>query len=152
MDPDDQSPPLELPESNPFTGLISPGNRRKGKVARKPKEIHDRINQMLLDGVPYADIVTNLGDDGKDLNDDNLGRWRTGGYQEWLRDQERVEAQKAKTEKMFDLACEHGSKIHQATIQVAAANICDLLLELDPCALREALEEDPDKYTRLLNA
>jgi hypothetical protein len=107
---------------------------------------------MLLDGVPYADIVTSLGDDGKDLNEDNLCNWRAGGYQEWLRELDRVEAQKARNEAASDYACKNGSTIHQATMQVAAANLLNLLVDLEPCALREMLERESDKYTRLLNA
>jgi hypothetical protein len=145
-------PASDLPISNPLTPLISPGNRRTGKIARKPKEVRDRINHMLLDGVSYLDIIAALGDDGKDLNEDNLSRWRTGGYQEWLREQDRIADQERKRERASDLATERGSKIHQATMQIAAANLCDLLLELEPTALRQILEEDPDKYTRLLNA
>jgi len=98
------------------------------------------------------DIIRTLGDDGKDLNDECIGTWRTGGYQEWLRDLDRVEAQRSRNEKAYDLACEKGSKIHQATIQVAGANLLNLLLDLEPCALLQILEEDSDKYTRLLNA
>jgi hypothetical protein len=142
----------ELPISNPLTPLISPGNRRKGKVARKPKEVRERINQMLLDGISYIDLIAALGDDGKDLNDENIGRWQRGGYQEWLREQDRREDQNVRKERAEDLASEHGSKIHQAGLQVAAARLCDLLMELEPCELRQILEEDPDKYTRLLNA
>ena len=150
--PPSVSQPEPLPVSNPFTSLVAPGNRRKGKVARKPKEIRDRINQMLQDGVPYADIITALGPEGKDLNEQNLTNWRTGGYQEWLHQRDVIDVQTARNEQCFDLACQQGSKIHQATVQVAAANLLNLLLNLDPCALRQTLEEEPDKYTRLLNA
>jgi hypothetical protein len=152
--PTPEVPPIkpELPVSNPLTPLIGPGNRRKGKVARKTKEVRNRINHMLLDGSPYLDIIAKLGDDGKDLNEDNLTNWRSGGYQEWLREEDRREMQNAKKERTEDLASDRGSKIHQATLQIAAANMCDLLTELEPCELREILEKDPDKYTRLLNA
>ena len=33
---------------------------RCGKVARLPKEIRDQINEMLLDGVPHAQIIQKL--------------------------------------------------------------------------------------------
>jgi hypothetical protein len=51
-----------------------------------------------------------------------------------------------------DLVCEKdGSKITQSNLQVAAANFSKLLVTLDPTRLREALEDDPDKYIRLVN-
>src|SRR4051812_35360327 len=101
-----------LPPANPLTPLLAQSHRRKGKVARKPKEIRDRINQLLLDGVPYLDIIARLGDDASDLNEDNLSNWRAGGYQEWLREQDRRDEQNARKERAEDLAAEHGSKIH----------------------------------------
>jgi len=43
---------------NPFP---SPATRaRCGKVARLPKEIRDQLNEMLLDGVPHAQIIQKL--------------------------------------------------------------------------------------------
>jgi hypothetical protein len=145
-----QSEPL--PVSNPLASLVDPGNRRKGKVARKTNEVRNRINSMILDGVPYADIIAALGEEGKDLNDQNLTNWRMGGYQDWLRDHDCFEAQRARNEAAADLAFKQGSKIHQATIQVAAANMLRLVLDLKPSALQHILEDDPDKYTRILNA
>lgn len=34
--------------------------RRKGHVARLPKILRDKVNQMLADGVEYADIIAEL--------------------------------------------------------------------------------------------
>jgi hypothetical protein len=151
--PDPESTSESLPESNPLTSLLGSPHRRTGKIARKPKLIRDRINQMLLDGVPYADIASSLGPVGSDLDDSILSRWKAGGYQDWLREQQKVDHARLEQEFASDLACpKDGNKIHQATIQIAAAKLCELLLNLDPSALRETLESDPDKYTRLLNA
>jgi hypothetical protein len=149
--PETQSEPL--PQSDPLTSFLGSPHRRTGKIARKPKLIRDRINQMLLDGVPYAEIASSLGPDGYDLDDSILSRWKSGGYQDWLREQQKVDVARLEQEFASDLACpKDGNKIHQATIQIAAAKLCELLLNLDPSALRETLESDPDKYTRLLNA
>jgi len=148
-----ENPPEALPKSDPLTSIFGSPHRRTGKVARKPKLIRDRINQMLLDGVPYAEIASSLGPDGSDLDDRILSRWKSGGYQDWLREQQKVDVARLEQEFASDLACsKDGNKIHQATIQIAAAKLCELLLNLDPSALRETLESDPDKYTRLLNA
>jgi hypothetical protein len=151
LEPETISEPL--PESDPLTSLLGVPRRRTGNVARKPKLIRDRVNQMLLDGVPYAEIASSLGEDGTDLNDQILCRWRAGGHQEWLREQQKVDLARGQQEFATDLACPtDGNKINQANIQIAASKLCDLLLTLDPSALRESLEGDPDKYTRLLNA
>ena len=142
----------QLPVSDPLAGILGAPHKRRGKVARKPKEVRNRINNMLLDGVSYLDIIARLGPDGTDLNDENIGRWARGGYQEWLREQHRVDALRAKQEFALDLPFEKdGNKITQANIQIVAANLCDLLLNLDPASLRDSLLEDPDKFTRLIN-
>jgi hypothetical protein len=142
-----------LPESNPLTSLLGAPRRRTGHVARKTKEIRDRVNQMLLDGLPYLEIISALGADAEDLNEDIIGRWKAGGYQDWLREQEKIDLARSKQEFASDVPSpKDGTKINQATIQIAAANLCEMLLTLDPSALRESLEKDPDKYTRLLNA
>ncbi len=148
MLPDDQpptAPPLPLPPVS--------GPTRKGKVARLPKRVRDKLNIMLLDGLKYTDVIQNLGPEAQDLNEDNISRWKAGGYQDWLRGQQRLEAMRAKQEFAADLFLDQdASKIHQATLQVAATNLCELLVDLDPAELREMLQKEPDKYTRLLNA
>ena len=132
---------------------IASGRHRNGKVARLPKATRDRINIMLQDGLPYADIISKLGPDANDINEDNIGNWKAGGHQDWLREQQRVRDVRSRQEFALDLVCEKdGNQLHQATLQLAATNLVELLVDLDPAALRETLEEEPDKYTRLLNA
>ncbi len=140
-----------LPVASSFA--LSTGRQRRGKVARLPKATRDRINNMLLDGVSYADILEKLGPDAQGVTEANLGNWKAGGYQDWLRDQQRVDALKCRQEFAFDLVCDKdGNQLHQTTLQLAATNLVQLLVDLDPVALRDTLETDPDKYTRLLNA
>ena len=132
---------------------VQPGRRHNGKVARLQKSTRDKINIMLDDGFTYAEIIKELGVEGTGLNEENIGSWKATGYQDWLREQQRIQILRAKQDFALDLACEgDGSKIHQATLQIAATNLCELLVDLDPAAMRESFEENPDKYTRLLNA
>src|SRR5439155_26806962 len=70
------SPPASSPDPKHSHG-------RTGKVARLPKRARDTINQMMLDGHTYLEIITALGDDGKELNEDNLSTWKSGGYLEF---------------------------------------------------------------------
>src|SRR5262245_8267989 len=65
--------------------------RRNGNVARLPKPLRDKVNSMILDGVPYPAIIQSLGDQGKHLNCINLTRWRKGGYMDWLAEQTFIE-------------------------------------------------------------
>ncbi len=144
-----QPPPPAVP--NPVTTPTP--NRRNGKVAQLPKAVRDRINEMLLDGLTYAEIISELGDDGKSLNAENISNWYSGGYQEWLKEQRRREDMRIRQELAMDLGrLKNGSDLSQAAFQIAVTQICETLADLDPAVLRKALETDPKNYTRLLNA
>ena len=138
---------------NPLMPSPEPNNRRIGKVARLQKSMRDKINQMLLDGLPYAQIIQALGEDGKDINEDNIGNWKAGGYQDWLRQQQRVSQQQANFEMALDLVRENaGVTLQKAARQIVAAQICQLLLDFDPVSVLAALGDKPEIYTRLINA
>jgi len=67
-----------------------------GKIARLPRDLHEQVNQLLLDGTPARPILTWLNAlpavqtmlaahfGGKPINEPNLSHWRNGGYQRWL--------------------------------------------------------------------
>jgi len=132
---------------------LATGHRRNGKVAKKPKAVRDQINHWLTDGLTYSSIIEKLGDDGKDLNEENLSNWKEGGYNDWLKEQQRIEIIRIKQEFAVDLLKDgDGTKIQEAALQVSAANLIQLMVDLDPTTLREQVEGNPDKYTRLLNA
>ncbi len=74
---------------------------RNGKIARLPKAIRDRLNQQILDGVPGKDLVRWLNGMNEvvdilvqhfntdKITEQNLSEWKQGGYQDWLKHQER---------------------------------------------------------------
>jgi hypothetical protein len=129
-----------------------PNKRRNGKVARLPKDVRDRINQLLLDGVTYLGTIQTLGDVGKDLNEDNLANWKAGGYQDWLRQQQRVQEHQAKFELALDLVRQKpNATIQEAGRQIASAQLCELLLNYDSDSMAVALQEKPELYPRLIS-
>jgi hypothetical protein len=135
------------------TTILGSRRRRTGKVARLPKQVRDRISQMLHDGHPYAKILEAIGDEARHLTEMNITSWKKGGYQDWLRENQENDLLRLK----YDLAIKlvngkEGDKIHQATVQVAAANMIHLLVDLDPSSHRESLQKSPQDYFRLLNA
>src|SRR6266576_1871265 len=66
-------------------------HRRNGNVARLPKAVRDQLNEMLLDGVPYRQIIKRLGEHGRSLSVNNISNWKTdGGFDEFLREQQRL--------------------------------------------------------------
>src|SRR5258708_1889402 len=74
-----------VPHRGDKSSIVNRG--RTGKVARLSKELRQRINEMLDDGLTYLEIIKNLGDNAKDLNEDIMYRWKRGGYQDYLREQ-----------------------------------------------------------------
>ena len=69
-----------------------------GKIARLPRNIRDDLNQRLDAGEPGGRIlawlnalpaVQTAGFGGSGVNAQNLSNWRKGGYQDWLKQQER---------------------------------------------------------------
>src|SRR4051812_31505513 len=111
MPPDEpiDAPPEPAPngaeEKRPKTGS---GRTRTGKVARLPKAVRDRLNNMLLDGVTHKQAILNLGEDGKELTDDHISSWKTeGGYSDWLREKQFLDTWRAKWEFAQDLTAQN---------------------------------------------
>src|SRR5579864_2488630 len=88
--PNSEPPPQEVPGTSQKPERKN--LRRNGFVAKKPKEVRDKINRMLDDGLTCKNVVKNLGEDGKDLNEDHIQSWARGGYQDYLARQERLDA------------------------------------------------------------
>lgn len=73
---------------------------RTGKIARLPRDIRAQLNRRLSEGEPGRRILEWLNAlpevraildrdfASRDINDPNLSEWRSGGYAEWLAQQE----------------------------------------------------------------
>jgi hypothetical protein len=126
---------------------------RTGKIARLPKTVRDQINQMMLDGVPFAKIIENIGEPGKFLNDDNLTSWKKGGYRDWLLEMWRAEDLGATRDAALSLVEQKaGSTVQEAGRAIASAQLYELLLSFDPRGFVAALTEKPELYLRLIQA
>jgi hypothetical protein len=128
--------------------------RRTGLVARLPKAVRDHLNEMIQDGVPYLQIIEKLGDDGQGLTEDMLSKWKNSGYLEWLEECRIPDAMRARYELAHQLVTEAGDpeQASRAVLHTIAANLCYMLAETDPTALRESLLSDSDKFSRFVRA
>ena len=125
--------------------------RANGKVAQRPKVVRDRINQMILDGVIYPRILEALGEDGKGLAKSHLINWRKTGHQDWLKQQERLEYMRSIREFAMEAARgNEGSVLHEAGLQLAAAQVYELLMDFEPESLKAKLKGSPENYARLV--
>ncbi len=148
-EPDTEKPAtgtLEFPPS-------APPRRLQGKIAALPKEQRDSINKLLLDGSTYAKVISRMAEQGIPLNGENVSNWYQTGFQDHLALCERLEYQRAKYEAATDLLQNIDvSKIPEAGLQTAAAQIYDLLDRFTPDAIAATLTNEPDKYIRLVNS
>jgi len=93
-----------------------------------------------------------MGEKGLKLFKQNLVTWRRGGYQDWLSDQEHVLNLERIREYALRIVKEHqGTAIQEAGIQVAAAQVYELLVNFDASVLRKKFKGDTAGYTKLVN-
>lgn len=116
---------------------------RIGKIARLPAELREQINLRLLAGEPAAKILpwlnalpevkTLLEEDfeGLSLNDENLSKWRKGGFQEWLARRDRVATVRELSMLSVKLAEANGGSISEGAAAIAAGQILQVLEKLD---------------------
>ena len=123
----------------------------KGKIARLPDVLRDELNQKLLDNVPLHHIVRWLEEQGHPgFNEMNLSRWRTGGYQTWLKAQERLD----ELEFLHDLALQQARAddpaYHDAAVSIAQMQFYEALTRLDGAQLSLLVEENRKEFIQLL--
>ena len=75
--------------------------QRKGKFARLPYETREQLCRYMRDGWTgkklFAWLATAAADHGP-FNDVNLTNWRQGGYKDWLKEQDKLDAIRSKSE------------------------------------------------------
>ena len=111
---------------------------RKGKVARLPFEIRETLNNMIRDGATAADLNDHIVSKGfAKLNATNWTNWRKGGYQDWLKDQARIDAIRDKHETIRRELEAGGFSVLDKAIYEVAQNLADS--ELDPAKVASAV-------------
>src|SRR6266478_1660015 len=131
-------------------------SRRNGKVARLPLALREQINQMLDDGVPYKAIIQKLGEVGKHLNEDNIGNWRLGGYQDYLNTLQINDRARTQTEAAADVLRETGhlgpAKLQQVCQEIALLQYLRTLMDHGDQLAQDSLKKNPAKMITLMNA
>jgi hypothetical protein len=144
---------IELKDAGRKTQCRTRASLPRNKVAKLALKVRVSINEMLRDRVPYEQILVRLGDVGKDLNKDNLSRWKKNEYRTWLGEEQRREASHAKIRFLLGLVQDkENAKILQASQQIGALQVADVIADLDVEELKRTFQSDPANYVRLLNA
>jgi hypothetical protein len=116
----------------------------RGKIARLPKSIREKLNRRLDDGEPLSTLVdwlnvlpavkkvltTHFG--GVAINHQNISNWRASGFQRWVKKQEFVAELKVLSEEATDFYASAGSTLARGTASIAAAKILKMLHTIRP--------------------
>lgn len=117
---------------------------RKGKIARLPQEVRDRVCLLMADGTPDARILAALNADPTVLaalaqyqgggvkarptiTEGNLSEWRQGGYQDWLGDQSKVRRVRVLAEYAQRMADADNGSAGAGAVAVAAGKLFERL-------------------------
>jgi hypothetical protein len=140
----------------PFDPIEARDKKRRlaNKIARLPADTRERLNQLLHDGLSYADVIAQLGEAGAHLNKIDLSRWMNeGGHDLWLEKEEwlaRMETSFAAAKEMAKH--EDAQYIYEASLHLAATQMFNSLIGCDPEDLPSLVKKDPDKYFKVLQA
>jgi hypothetical protein len=108
---------------------------------------------MMLDSVPYREIIESLGEDGKDLTENCLSSWKAGGYKDFLQELRVLDQHRLRHELTLDLVREdQGIGSFQAAHKLSAALICEVVAEAGADTLRQAFKANPLNFLRVLNS
>ncbi len=143
--------PFGTPHSKVPGDLAAIGRYPRYKISHLPPELRESLNHMLRQRIPYAQILDKLGPHAAKLNKSNLSRWKKTGYPIWLAEQQRREDAHAQLQLLLDLVRENeNGKIHEATQQIAALRISQVLAGFDPASLVQTLQQHPQAFVRLV--
>jgi hypothetical protein len=151
----DNSPtkPTPQPLSHPLPDPNRSARRRFGKIARLPRELRELLNIMLRDGAAYSRIAEKLAEHGHRITIDNLSRWHSGGYKEWVEDQAWLEEMRVRLDFANDIVHQkNGAAIDAASLRIAVTQMYTFLTRFDPAALTAQVANNAGAYPRILNA
>ncbi len=125
------------------------------KIERLPKATRDMINLMIDDGLPYRVIIDELADTGRGLTPQSLTQWLKSGYEDYLKNREKIGEARTQAEFASDLLRELGeidvSTIHRACLVLTSLQIFKAVEEYGEEALRKMLHTKPGSYLTLVN-
>ncbi len=126
--------------------------RSTSKIARLPKRLRNQINEMMEDGLTYAEILRQLGDPVEHLNCQNLSDWHKSGHQAWRKDQAWLHQMQGNLDFASQvLQSSKGLMLHEASLRIAVKQMFGLLANFDPCTFADKLADDPAAYVRILH-
>lgn len=108
---------------------------RQGKIARLPHKLRKQVNTRLRDGESAPRILAWLNQEpaaiavwknefkGVPCSEQNLSEWRTGGFQDFLRERERLDAITSLSDYALELAQRSGASLADGAAAIIAGKI-----------------------------
>lgn len=132
----------------------------RGKIGRLPADVRAEVCRMIRDNRPAADVIAYLAEQGVEgVRPQNVSSWKTHGFQEWARRQERLETMAARREFARELVAEARSEgdgglelASDAASAMAVDAIQTVLEEFDPVHLSELCAAKPATFVALVDA
>jgi len=152
-DPSDGTVSLVVKESpSPSLVMSVTPHRRTGKIARLPAKLRQKVNLMLHNACPYSAVVEFLATKGYDVDDDNVGAWFKGGFQDWLRAEERADFIRDLRLWARRLAADDcPMALPGAIVNLSCAQLQQILDCVDVEFLKDMIQKNPQKYPHLVN-
>lgn len=115
---------------------------RNGKIARLPLSVREELNERLRENENGQDILTWLnglavvkerindprsGWQGQPVNDANLSLWRSGGFVDWLGEQDQIHRVEKLSELSYRLAKASGGNMSEGLLAIAAGKLQEAL-------------------------
>jgi hypothetical protein len=106
---------------------------RNGKIARLPRGIRDELNRRLdngetgvrllewLNGLPEVKQVLDRDFEGREINDQNLSDWKSGGFADWQGQQQALAMSRELMANGKELAAVSGGELMDCLAAVVAA-------------------------------
>src|SRR5437660_1685386 len=142
---------LTVLETTDLSPLDSKKPRPHDKIARLPKVLRDQVNAMLDDGIPYNLIIAKLQQSTDPplpypISEMAISRWKDGGYQRHLAQQERFAYVTENREAALEMVAADTTTLPEGALQIIASHYYDILADFSPASLKQKLGEDPLKY------
>jgi hypothetical protein len=145
-------------DSEPATAPPPPpspvARKRRGKIAALPKDIREELNARLEANHSYETIIRWLARKGHPgFNKQNLHLWKEGGYQDWRRENERIQGQVMQREWLNEqVAQTKPGELFLLIDQLFVTQLLDSLFGLDTGLMKKGLAASPRHYISLFSA
>src|SRR5712671_3340032 len=144
------APAAELPETGTEVTSVDFKPRRKrgpqSKIAQLPGHQRMLINRLLDDDKTYEEIVEEMAKLGVQLNTDNISKWYTGPYQEYLAALDWQDELHQLRDHAFSFGQEEGNvRFQEGLVQIGLTQIFRAIKE-------DRFKDDPANALRLFNS